>query len=452
MLPDDGAVQTLSAVPDARVIAFAIGAALVTAILFGLAPALQSTRPALTSTLKDEAGGVVGGTGHARFRKGLVVAQVGLSVLLLAGAGLFARSLYNLKTLNPGFQADQLLGFSLDPSLNGYSRERSIQLFQQMQEQLGQLPDVRSATASVIPLLTNSDWSSTDQGRRLPGEGGREHEPARQRGRARLLRHARRSRCSPGATSPSRTCAGAPRVAIVNETMAKYFFGTDNPIGRHIGWGRDKTPDIEIVGVARTPRCPRCARSPGASSTRRTCRRPEIGQMTFYVRARGARVERRRLGAAGRAARRSQPADLRHEDDERGGGRVAVPRAHGGGAVGGVRRAGDAARRDRPLRRDVVHRRAADARDRHPHGAGRRAQLGDVAGAEGGRADGRHRRRRRPAAGDRAQPRRAVAAVRSVGARSGGARRRRRAARASSRSRPATSPPAAPRASIRCWR
>ena len=76
------------------------------------------------STLKDESGSVVGGTGHARFRKGLVVAQVGLSVLLLAGAGLFARSLYNLKTLNPGFQADQLLGFSLDPSLNGYSRER----------------------------------------------------------------------------------------------------------------------------------------------------------------------------------------------------------------------------------------------------------------------------------------------------------------------------------------
>ena len=137
MLPDDGSVQTLSAVPDARVIAFAIAAALVTAMLFGLAPALSSTRPALTSTLKDEAGSVVGGTGHARFRKGLVVAQVGLSVLLLAGAGLFARSLYNLKTLNPGFQADQLLGFSIDPSLNGYSRERSIQLFQQLQEQLG---------------------------------------------------------------------------------------------------------------------------------------------------------------------------------------------------------------------------------------------------------------------------------------------------------------------------
>ena len=82
---------------------------------------------------------------------------------------------------------------------------------------------------------------------------------------------------------------------------------------------------------------------------------------------------------------------------------------HGRGAVGRLRRAGDAARRDRPLRRDVVHGGAADARDRHPHGARRRAQLGAVAGAEGGGADGRRRRRRRPAAGDRAQPRRPVA-------------------------------------------
>ena len=105
----------------------AAAASLVTAVLFGLAPALQSTRPALTSTLKDE-----GGQRGRRYRatrasaKALVVAQVGLSVLLLAGAALFARSLYNLKTLNPGFEPDQLLGFSVDPSLNGYSRERAI--------------------------------------------------------------------------------------------------------------------------------------------------------------------------------------------------------------------------------------------------------------------------------------------------------------------------------------
>src|SRR5439155_3691608 len=138
-LPLDEAARTLSATPDARVTAFALGVSVLTAMLFGLAPALQSTRPVLTSTLKDECGSVVGGTGHARFRKGLVVAQVCLSVLLLAGAALFARSLYNLKSLNPGFQADQLLGFSLDPSLNGYSRERSLAIFQRLQEEIAKL-------------------------------------------------------------------------------------------------------------------------------------------------------------------------------------------------------------------------------------------------------------------------------------------------------------------------
>src|SRR5207245_2279575 len=134
--------RTLSAAPDARVIVFAVAVAAATAVIFGLAPALHSTRPVLTSTLKEESGSVIGGTGHARFRKALVVAQVGLSLLLLAAATLFARSLYNLKTLNPGFDAGQLLAFSVDPSLNGYARDRAVRYFQTLQEQIATLPDV----------------------------------------------------------------------------------------------------------------------------------------------------------------------------------------------------------------------------------------------------------------------------------------------------------------------
>jgi predicted permease len=114
-LPFQNASSIVSAAPDGRVVAFALGITVITALLFGLGPALQSTRPVLTTTLKDEAGSVVGGTGHSRFRKGLVIAQVGLSVLLLTGAVLFARSLYNLRTLDPGFQTAHLLGFTIDP-------------------------------------------------------------------------------------------------------------------------------------------------------------------------------------------------------------------------------------------------------------------------------------------------------------------------------------------------
>jgi predicted permease len=286
MLPFDAAGQTLSASPDARVTLFAFAGALLTALLFGLAPALQSTRPALVSTLKDESGSVVGGTGHARFRKGLVIAQVGLSVLLLAGAGLFARSLYNLKTLNPGFQSEQLLGFSLDPSLNGYSRERSLLLFQQLEEQLAQLPDVHGAAASVIALMTDSNWSSTVRVEGYQVKEGEDMNPSvnavgpgffATMGQP-LVR---------GREFTVKDVTGAPKVAIINETMAKYFFGGDNPLGRRIGWGRNNATDMEIVGVVRDSKTATLRQQAQRFVYAPYMQETEIGQMTFYVRARG---------------------------------------------------------------------------------------------------------------------------------------------------------------------
>ncbi len=287
MLPDDGAVQTLSAVPDLRVTAFAVVAALLTAILFGLAPALSSTRPALTSTLKDEAGSVVGGTGHAGFRKGLVVAQVGLSVLLLAGAGLFARSLYNLKTLNPGFQADQLLGFSVNPSLNGYPRARSIQVLQQMQEQLERLPDVRSAAASVISLMTDSEWSSTVKVEGYKPKEGEDMNPSVNAVGPGYFATIGQTLLS-GREFTAKDADGAPRVAIINETMAKYFFGTESPLGRHLAWGRDKTAEIEIVGVARDSKTATLRANVKRFVYTPYMQEPELGQISFYLRARGS--------------------------------------------------------------------------------------------------------------------------------------------------------------------
>jgi putative ABC transport system permease protein len=285
-LPFDEATRTLSAAPDLRVIAFALGASLLTALLFGLAPALQSTRPALTSILKDESGSVVGGTGHARFRKGLVVAQVCLSVLLLAGAALFARSLYNLKALNPGFQADQLLGFSLDPSLNGYSRERSLAIFQRLQEELATLPDVRSATASVIPLMTDSNWSSTVHVEGYKAKEGEDMNPDVD-GVGPGFFSTLGQPLVAGREFTVKDAAGAPRVAIINETMAKYYFGSGSALGHRLGWGRDNDAPMEIVGVVKDSK---------TSTLRRDVRRfvylpytqnDEVGSMTFYVRARG---------------------------------------------------------------------------------------------------------------------------------------------------------------------
>src|SRR5260370_1481407 len=108
---------TLSATPDAAVLIFTLLVSLLTGIIFGLVPGLQSTRPELATTLKDEAGSVAGGA-SAGLRKSLVVAQVALSLLLLVGAGLFLQSLNNLKELHPGFHTHNLVTVSVEPTLN----------------------------------------------------------------------------------------------------------------------------------------------------------------------------------------------------------------------------------------------------------------------------------------------------------------------------------------------
>src|SRR6185436_12623738 len=118
-LPFEDAALTLRAEPDLRLALFALALTFVTGALFGIAPALQTTRVALASTLKNEAAAVIGGSAPFRFRRGLVVAQIALSLLLLVGAGLFTRSLGNLRALVPGFQPDHLVTFSVDPSRNG---------------------------------------------------------------------------------------------------------------------------------------------------------------------------------------------------------------------------------------------------------------------------------------------------------------------------------------------
>ncbi|MGE5244749.1 MAG: ABC transporter permease, partial [Betaproteobacteria bacterium] len=285
-LPFEEAARTLSATPDGRLVLFAVATSVATALLSGLAPALQSTRPGLTTTLKDEAGSVAGGGVHARLRRGLVMAQVALSVLLLAGAGLFARSLYNLRSLDPGFDADNLLSFSIDPSLSGYSRERTIAVFRDLQAQLPAIPGVRSAAASVIPLLTDSEWRSTVRVEGYTAKQGEDMNPDVDAvgpgffatlGQPLLV----------GREFTDKDVSDAPRVAIVNESMARYYFGTSNPLGRHIMWGRDDGTPVEIVGVVRDSKLVTLRSEPMRVVYTPYAQEPELGELTFYVRARG---------------------------------------------------------------------------------------------------------------------------------------------------------------------
>jgi predicted permease len=280
----DGSV-TLSSDPDLRVMFFTLALSIGTALLFGIAPAIQATRSGVAGTLKDEAGGVVGGTGHARVRKGLVVAQVALSVMLLAGAALFARSLYNLRSLDPGFNVDQLLSFSLDPSLSGYDRTRVRALFRSAQERLAALPGVRSVSMSSIAPLSGNGWQAT---MRVDGYTAKTDENM----------NISINSVGPGFFATlgipliagreftDRDVEGAPQVAVINEAMARYYWGNErNAIGKRVGYGRDREGfPLEVVGVVKDSKdtslraeIPRFVYSSYQQE-------PDLTDMTFFVR------------------------------------------------------------------------------------------------------------------------------------------------------------------------
>ncbi len=247
-LPFSGFTATISADPDWRVLAFTAAVSLASGVAFGLAPALQSGRTDLALTMKEQAGAVISGGLHVVVRRALVVAQVGLSLILLTGAGLFLRSLGNLQRLDLGFRADHLVSFSIQPALNGYAPPRAVALFARLQERLESLPGVRAVAATQTQLLANSNW---DQGITVPGYQPKEGETS-----------PNVASVGPGYFSalgiplisgrefrPSDDLS-AVRVAVVNQTFAKTYFGDANPLGRQFYFSSDNKTPVEIVGLA----------------------------------------------------------------------------------------------------------------------------------------------------------------------------------------------------------
>ena len=250
-LPASETPLNISSSLDGRVLLFTVGLSLLTGIIFGLVPALQSTRPNLAPTLKDQAGAVIGG-GAVRLRKSLVVAQVALSLLLLIGAGLFIRSLKNLKDLDPGFRVTNLIAFQLDPALNSYKRDRVNNFYRNLKERLGRLPGVQSVGLAVMPVLQGDEWDqwvTIDTYKPKTGELPDPHMNFTSEGYFKTMEIP----LLVGRDFRPTDVLGAPNVCIVNETFAKKYFGTVNALGHHVGMGIDpgtKT-DISIIGVAR---------------------------------------------------------------------------------------------------------------------------------------------------------------------------------------------------------
>jgi predicted permease len=251
-LPSDGAPLMLRTDPDLRILAFNGALALLTGVLFGLAPALQSLRVDLWNTLKDVVGTVSRGGSGVRLRKALVTAQVAFSFLLLVGSGLFVRTLTNLKQMNTGFgRMENLVTFQVDPALSGYNVARIYDFYARLLDNIRATPGVRTAGYATVPLLAGNEWDSTMS---VQGHQSKDGEDMQAYMNAISTDYWKTMgvRLIEGRDFTDHDAGKEMNVAIVNQKFAKHFFGDKSPIGRHIGFGDRpgmKFP-IEIIGVA----------------------------------------------------------------------------------------------------------------------------------------------------------------------------------------------------------
>jgi len=242
------AAANLDAGLSAAAIVFAIGASLVTVLIFGLFPALVATRTSPGTVLKEQAGQQSGGRGMARFRRTLVTVQIAFSMMLLVLTGLFTQSLANVARVDLGIDAGSVATFSVAPILSAYTPERSTALFRRIEEELAALPGVTSASSAMIGVLAGAAWGGN------VSVQGFESTPD-------VDRHALVNKVSPGffrtlqipllsgRDFSDADIAGRPRVAIVNETFAKRFGLGRDAVGKRMAVGSSGELDIEIIGL-----------------------------------------------------------------------------------------------------------------------------------------------------------------------------------------------------------
>jgi predicted permease len=250
LIPAEGQPLLITPYPDGRILTFTMALTLVTGIVFGLLPALRASRPDPWTTLKDTVASVAGAGGSLFLRKGLVTAQVALSFLLLFGAGLFVRSLQNLKTTDTGVALDNLITFQLSPDLNGYDDQRTVNFYRQLLDRLRSAPGITAAALAAVPILAGNEWdSSTSVEGHRPADG--EDMQAFMNALSPGYFDAMRIPILEGRDFTALDVIQNSKVAIVNRRFAEHFFKGASAVGRHLGRGVGPNIklDIEIVGV-----------------------------------------------------------------------------------------------------------------------------------------------------------------------------------------------------------
>ena len=236
---------------DWRVLTFVLAVSGLTGLLFGILPALRGTGMNVNSALKETGRGVVGSRSWAS--KILLAVQVAISLVLLVGAGLFLRTLTNLRHVDIGFNPQNLLLFRVNPSLNRYDEKRTLALYREMLDRLGAVPGV-SAVAMSAPALLSGNVNGTSI-----FVHGRTYAPdVRDRDN-----NINRLVVSPnffdvmgipvlsGRGVTERDSETAPKVVVINQAAAKKYFANENPVGQRMGSNLETASQLEIVGVVR---------------------------------------------------------------------------------------------------------------------------------------------------------------------------------------------------------
>jgi predicted permease len=282
LLPPEAA-ETVAGGIDRPMMIFAALLAVGTGLLFGLFPAIHSSRPNLLGVLKGQSGQPSGARSAKWFRLSLATFQIFVSMVLLGSAGLFVKSLYNVSRVDLGLDVDDVITFQLSPDLNGYSSERALQLFTRIERELSARPGVTSVAASLVPLLSDSNWGNNVSVEGFDAGPDTDTNASFNQVGPGYLRTLGIPLIS-GREFTEADIAGGPKVAIVNEQFAKKFNLNRAAVGKRMQMGSGGQNDIEIVGLVRdakyaevTQEIPPQFYIPYRQASR-------VGSMTVYVR------------------------------------------------------------------------------------------------------------------------------------------------------------------------
>ena len=255
-----------------------------TGLLFGLFPALNSTRPDLASAIRDGTGKHSGTRSAARFRTTLVTAQIALSMALLISAGLFIRSLRNVSRVDLGLRVDDLVTFSVSPALNGYDNARSRAFFDRVRGELAAMPGVAGVTEAMIPLIAGSNWG-TDVSVEGFKKGPDTDANARYNEVGAGFFSTLGIELLSGREFTLADQAGRPRVAVVNEAFARKFGLGRDAVGKLMGDRGKDSLDIQIVGLVRDAKYSEVKDEIPPQFFSPVLQDTAVGFITYYVRS-----------------------------------------------------------------------------------------------------------------------------------------------------------------------